>query len=90
MPGRSDTHRYPHAPAYGAPRAEHEAYAKNPRAHGYTHWFGTDGKRNDLPKDFGFFWLPCPRCGTMFGGHEGHYAPLGDRVCCCPDPLTGQ
>lgn len=18
----------------------------------------------------GYFWLPCPRCGTMFGGHE--------------------
>ena len=19
---------------------------------------------------FGYFWLPCPRCGQMFGGHE--------------------
>lgn len=18
----------------------------------------------------GFFWMPCPRCGQMFGGHE--------------------
>lgn len=20
----------------------------------------------------GYFWLPCPLCGTMFGGHEWH------------------
>lgn len=20
----------------------------------------------------GYFWLPCPRCGRMFGGHEKH------------------
>jgi hypothetical protein len=20
---------------------------------------------------FGYFWLPCPLCGRMFGGHEG-------------------
>lgn len=19
---------------------------------------------------FGYFWLPCPKCGQMFGGHE--------------------
>ncbi len=19
---------------------------------------------------FGYFWLPCPRCGDMYGGHE--------------------
>jgi hypothetical protein len=19
---------------------------------------------------FGYFWLPCPRCGKFFGGHE--------------------
>jgi hypothetical protein len=26
----------------------------------------------------GYFWLPCPVCGEMFGGHEsgGHPAPL--------------
>lgn len=21
-------------------------------------------------KAFGYFWLPCPACGKMFGGHE--------------------
>jgi len=21
-------------------------------------------------KTMGYFWLPCPRCGRMFGGHE--------------------
>lgn len=21
-------------------------------------------------KILGYFWLPCPRCGRMFGGHE--------------------
>lgn len=21
-------------------------------------------------KALGYFWLPCPRCGQMFGGHE--------------------
>ena len=23
-------------------------------------------------KLFGYFWLPCPICGEMFGGHESH------------------
>lgn len=23
-------------------------------------------------KLFGYFWLPCPVCGKMFGGHEIH------------------
>lgn len=36
---------------------------------------------------FGYFWLPCPICGRMFGGHEiadtvliGH-GPLERLVC---------
>lgn len=24
------------------------------------------------------FWLPCPRCGRMFGGHEEFGTPLPD------------
>ena len=24
---------------------------------------------------FGYFWLPCPICGRMFGGHEKHGDP---------------
>lgn len=27
---------------------------------------------------FGYFWLPCPRCGRMFGGHEWQFN--GDHV----------
>lgn len=29
---------------------------------------------------FGYFWLPCPECGKMFGGHEitGH---IGGKQC---------
>lgn len=37
----------------------------------------------------GYFWLPCPRCGRMFGGQE--VTPLCDAVkigggwkVCCP------
>lgn len=22
---------------------------------------------------FGYFWLPCPSCGQMFGGHESSW-----------------
>ena len=29
---------------------------------------------------FGYFWLPCPRCGRPFGGHE----PSGGRVATSP------
>ena len=35
----------------------------------------------------GYFWLPCPRCGEMFGGHEYHKtAPpyAGDKLVCKP------
>lgn len=42
---------------------------------------------------FGYFWLPCPVCGRMFGGHEIAHrftaALLGEdgRSCIvCPDP----
>lgn len=42
---------------------------------------------------FGYFWLPCPKCGTMFGGHQ--VAPGGAHIiverpdgqhcmCVCP------
>ena len=24
----------------------------------------------------GYFWLPCPACGRMFGGHEYRPAPI--------------
>ena len=43
---------------------------------------------------FGYFWLPCPMCGRMFGGHEivrVHAAALvgddGKARCVCPDPM---
>lgn len=30
----------------------------------------------------GYFWLPCPACGEMFGGHEiGECARLDGAVC---------
>lgn len=46
----------------------------------------------------GYFWLPCPRCGEMFGGHEvGGEVPFPDdspgtaslvcRHCGHPDPM---
>jgi hypothetical protein len=28
----------------------------------------------------GYFWLPCPMCGEMFGGHEAGDANLWDDV----------
>lgn len=46
----------------------------------------------------GYFWIPCPRCGRMFGGHEQHGgtnyydafdSPRGryGAICCkdCPE-----
>ena len=36
----------------------------------------------------GYFWLPCPNCGKMFGGHEsGHKSILknGNLFTVCPD-----
>lgn len=38
----------------------------------------------------GYFWLPCPKCGRMFGGHETSWKTTtirqGDRnMMTCPD-----
>ena len=40
-------------------------------------------------KLFGYFWLPCPRCDRMFGGHEAGNDVLWDtpkeksgKICC--------
>jgi hypothetical protein len=42
----------------------------------------------------GYFWLPCPSCGRMFGGHEWKdydgkpssiKHPSGGKVAICPD-----
>lgn len=44
----------------------------------------------------GYFWMPCPRCGQYFGGHEWggeavRFADLSGIGCCprCPDPSNG-
>jgi len=41
----------------------------------------------------GYFWLPCPVCGEMFGGHEIAHVCTGALVsddghahCVCPKP----
>jgi hypothetical protein len=44
---------------------------------------------------FGYFWLPCPRCGQMFGGHQKGGGTNYDQPfnlkgantgkVCCPD-----
>lgn len=34
---------------------------------------------------FGYFWLPCPRCGRMFGGHE----EFGEALYNNEDPMIG-
>lgn len=41
---------------------------------------------------FGYFWMPCPRCGRMFGGFEYRGSILiseheGRVTCCLPDEL---
>lgn len=40
----------------------------------------------------GYFWIPCPKCGRMFGGHEareGHTTYAGKTTCPdCPRPLV--
>ena len=43
-------------------------------------------------KLFGYFWIACPRCGRMFGGHECGTDTIWDtyssgRICCkfCED-----
>ena len=39
----------------------------------------------------GYFWLACPVCGRMFGGHESHTASImsedGIARAVCPDPM---
>ena len=40
---------------------------------------------------FGYFWLPCPNCGRMFGGHEAGESWYNDRwthhgLCTCSNP----
>lgn len=47
-----------------------------------------------IAKAGGFFWLPCPVCGRMFGGNEIRKvftASLviadGSRRVVCPDPM---
>lgn len=30
----------------------------------------------------GYFWLPCPACGRMFGGHESGWRVIDGRVAC--------
>lgn len=38
----------------------------------------------------GYFWMPCPICGRMFGGHEAGKWPLQKTpsrgVCVCRNP----
>lgn len=34
----------------------------------------------------GFFWLPCPLCERMFGGHE--WRDVGGRPSSVPDPAA--
>jgi hypothetical protein len=36
---------------------------------------------------FGYFWLPCPLCGQMSGGHE--WRDLGGKPSAIPDPEGG-
>lgn len=40
---------------------------------------------------FGYFWLPCPKCGRMFGGHQAKASiwegdiiepGMGQMTCC--------
>lgn len=44
----------------------------------------------------GYYWLPCPRCGRMFGGHEGRGCIPSDRpgigktTCCPPYEYRGE
>lgn len=65
---------------------------------GYTRWLYLAGRAiperwrraHDLYADLaGFFWLSCPLCGTMFGGHEwrdidGKSSSVGEGYAICP------
>jgi hypothetical protein len=33
-------------------------------------------------KTIGFFWLPCPACGQMFGGHEASRTAVDQKMTC--------
>ena len=35
----------------------------------------------------GYFWLPCPLCGQMSGGHE--WRDIDGKPSCIPDPESG-
>ena len=35
----------------------------------------------------GYFWLPCPNCGSMFGGHESNN---GEMLWNPQDPTRGK
>lgn len=42
----------------------------------------------------GYFWLPCPNCGRMFGGQEGKHGEVlwnrdlaGNGLITCADPV---
>lgn len=32
----------------------------------------------------GYFWAPCPLCGTYYGGHEWH--EIDGKLCVIPHP----
>jgi len=44
---------------------------------------------------FGYFWIPCPKCGKMFGGHESKGSipqpgrpGMGWITCCVPENFS--
>lgn len=38
-------------------------------------------------RTLGYFWLPCPLCGTSFGGHE--WRDIDAKPSTIPDPESG-
>ena len=40
-------------------------------------------------KIFHYFWIPCPKCGKMFGGHEAGITVVPEDFCtgliCCKE-----
>lgn len=45
------------------------------------------GAHKQYADAFGFFWLPCPLCGGMFGGHE--WREVDGKCATIPDPESG-
>lgn len=45
-------------------------------------WQRTRGWRHIRAVVGGYFWLPCPLCGQMFGGHESTDASINGRLVC--------